>query len=96
MFVIAVYTLLLNEVHISWKPAKKTIGFIAKHSFTVYMIHYLIIELIGDRFYVGYSAKVGFAATYLVCFVLSVMAAAVFNFIIEKTIQTPLKKLLKI
>ena len=96
LFVIAVYTLLLNEVHISWKPAKKTIGFIAKHSFTVYMIHYLIIELIGDRFYVGYSAKVGFAATYLTCFVLSVMAAVVFDFLVKKTVQTPMKKLLKI
>lgn len=95
-FVIAVYTFLLNEVHIRWEPVKKLIVFIAKHSFTVYMIHYLIIELIGERFYAGNSAKVGFAATYLLCFVLSMAAAVVFDFAVSRILQKPLKKLLKI
>lgn len=95
-FVIAMYTLLLNEVRIKWEPLKKIIGFVAKHSFTVYMIHYLILELIGDWFYTGYSAKVGFAATYLVCFVLSITAAVMFDLLVEKLVQKPLKKMWKI
>ena len=95
-FVIAMYTLLLNEVRIKWEPLKKIIGVVAKHSFTVYMIHYLILELIGDRFYTGYSAKVGFAATYLVCFVLSITAAVMFDLLVEKLVQKPLKKMWKI
>ena len=95
-FVIAMYTILLNEVHIKWELLKKAISFIAKHSFTVYMIHYLIIELIGERLYQGNSAKVGFVLTYLLCFVLSMVAAVVFDFFAERILQRPLKKLLKI
>lgn len=95
-FVIGMYTFLLNEVHIKWEPVKKLIGFIAKHSFTVYMIHYLIIELISDRFYAGNSAKVGFVLTYLCCFVISMAAAVIFDFAVEKVLQNPLKKLFKI
>ena len=95
-FVIAVYTLLLNEVHINWEPTKKIISFIAKHSFSVYMIHYPIIQLIGDRFYVGHSAKVGFLLTYLLTFVLSMAAAVMFDLLVEILIQKPLKKILKI
>jgi surface polysaccharide O-acyltransferase-like enzyme len=95
-FVIAMYTLLLNEIRIKWEPLKKIIGFVAKHSFTVYMIHYLILEFIGEQFYNGYSAKVGFVATYLVCFVLSIAAAVTFDLLVEKLVQKPLKKMWKI
>lgn len=95
-FVIALYTFLLNEVHVKWEPVKKIISFVAKHSFTVYMIHYLIIELIGDRFYIGNSAKIGFVVTYLLCFAISMAAAVVFDFIVEQILQKPLKKILKI
>ena len=95
-FVIGVYTFLLNEVHINWEPLKKIIGFAAKHSFAVYMIHYLIIELIGDRFYVGNSAKIGFISTYVTSLVISMAAAVAFDWIVERIVQRPLKKLLKI
>ncbi len=95
-FVIGMYTFLLNEVHIHWEPVKKVISFLAKHSFTVYMIHYLILELIGDRFYANASAKIGFAVTYLACFVISMAAAVVFDTLMEQLMQKPLKHLLKI
>lgn len=94
-FVIGLYTVLLNKVPLPWEPVKKAVSFIAKHSFTVYMIHYLILELIGNRFYVGSSAKAGFLFTYLWGFGLSVAAAIVFDFLVEKLLQKPLKKALK-
>lgn len=92
-FVIGLYTMLLYEVRIKWEPVKRGISFIAKHSFTVYMIHYVILEVIGDRFYRGSSAKIGFVLTYLLCFALSMAAAIVFDFLVEKLLQKPLKKL---
>lgn len=95
-FVIGMYTFLLFEIKISWDWLKKVIAFLAKHSFTVYLIHYLILELIGQRFYEGYSAKIGFVLTYAVCFVCSVGFAVVFDLILEKLVQKPLKKALKI
>ena len=90
------YTFLLNEIHIKWTWAQNTVHFIAKHSFTVYMIHYLIIQLLGDRFYLGNSAKVGFVLTYVCCFAASLIAAILFDYVVEKILQNPLKKILKI
>lgn len=95
-FVIGLYTLLLNRVKISWEPLKKAISFVAGHSFTVYLIHYLILQLIGERFYTGNSAKTGFLLTYLCGFVLSLLAAVIFDRIMKKMLQEPLKKVLKI
>ena len=95
-FVIGMYTFLLFEVKISWEWLKKVIAFLAKHSFTVYLIHYLVLEMIGQRFYEGYSAKTGFVLTYAACFACSVGFAVVFDLILEKLIQKPLKKALKI
>lgn len=95
-FVIAMYTFLLNEIHIKWTWVQNTVHFIAKHSFTVYMIHYLIIQLLGDRFYLGNSAKVGFVLTYVCCFAASLIAAILFDYVVEKILQNPLKKILKI
>jgi peptidoglycan/LPS O-acetylase OafA/YrhL len=95
-WVIAMYTFLLNEVRVNMEPIKKVISFAAKHSFTVYMIHYLVIELIGDRFYLGNSAKIGFLATYAVCFAVSMIFAVLFDVIVEFVVQKPLKRLLRI
>ena len=95
-FVIAMYLFLLYEVSIKRTWVQKIVHYIAKHSFTVYMIHYLVIQLIGDRFYVGNSAKIGFVMTWLCCLMISLMSAVIFDFIVEKTIQNPLKKFLGI
>lgn len=95
-FVIGMYTMLLNEVHIQGKMGKKVISFIAEHSFTVYLIHYLILELMGGRFYIGHSAKVGFILTFVSCFVISMTAAALFDWIVSQLLQKPLRKLWKI
>ncbi len=95
-FVIGMYTFLLYEVKIPWNPVKKVIAFFAKHSFTVYLIHYLILEIIDQRFYMGHSAKVGFILTYAVCFVCSMLAAVIFDYVLEKLVQQPLKKIWKI
>ena len=95
-FVMGMYTFLLFEVKISWEWLKKVIAFFAKHSFTVYMIHYLILEMIGQRFYMGFSAKIGFVLTYAACFACSVGFAVIFDFILEWLVQKPMKKALKI
>lgn len=94
-FVLGLYTLLLNRVRIPWEPVKKAVCFIARHSFTVYMIHYLVLELIGDRFYAGSSAKAGFLMTYACAFVLSMAAAVVFDFAVENLLQKPLRRAFK-
>ena len=96
LWVIAMYTFLLYEVRIVFEPVKKIISFVAKHSFTVYMIHYLVIQLIADRFYVGNSAKVGFVLTYMVCFAVSMAAAVLFDAVVALIFQKPIKKLLRI
>ena len=95
-FVIGLYTLLLERVKIPWEPVKRAVSFVAGHSFTVYLIHYLILQMIGDRFYVGNSAKIGFLLTYFCGFALSLLAAAVFDGIMKKALQEPLKKVFKI
>lgn len=95
-FVIGLYTVLLNEIHIKWEPVKKVISFIAKHSFTVYLVHYLILTMLGQMFYTGHSAKVGFVLTYGACFVLSMLTAVIFDFLVEKLLQNPLKKIWKL
>ena len=95
-FVIGMYTFLLFEVKILWEWLKRGIVFLAKHSFTVYLIHYLILEIIGQRFYAGTSAKLGFVVTYAACLVCSVVFAVIFDLILEKVIQKPLKKAWKI
>ncbi len=96
LFVIGMYTFLLYEVKIPWKGVQNVIAFFAKHSFTVYMIHYLVLEVIGQRFYTVYSAKVGFILTYAVCFAVSMTAAVIFDVLMDKLVQKPLKKVLKI
>lgn len=95
-FVIGMYTFLLYEVKISRAWVQKIIAFLAKHSFTVYLIHYLILEIIGQSFYQGFSAKVGFVLTYGACLVCSVVFAVVFDLILEKLVQNPLKKAFKL
>ena len=95
-FVLGMYTFLLYEIKIPWNLVKKIIAFLAKHSFTVYLIHYLILEIIGQRFYEGNSAKVGFLLTYVVGFACSVFAAVIFDYVLEKLAQQPLKKIWKI
>lgn len=95
-FVIGFYTMLLNEIKIPWKPVKTAVSFLARHSFTVYLIHYLILELIGSRFYEGHSPKTGFVLTYLCGFVFSVAAAAALDLLLEKLLQKPLKRAMKI
>lgn len=94
-FVIAIYTFLLYEVKITRQWLKKLLFFLAKHSFTVYLVHYVIIEMIGQRFYEGMSAKIGFLLTYLCCFFLSVGFAVVFDFLMDRAVQKPLRKCLR-
>lgn len=95
-FVLSVYTFLLYEVKIIGKWLQGLILFLARHSFTVYLIHYLVLEIIGQRFYVSTSAKAGFIVTYGVCLAGSVLFAVVFDQVMKKMIQSPLKKLLKL
>lgn len=95
-FVIGMYTFLLFEVKIMREWLKKVIAFLAKHSFTVYLIHYLVLEVIGQKFYSEGSAKIGFVVTYIVCLAGSVGFAVIFDLLLEKFVQKPLKKALKI
>ena len=81
---------------ISKEWLKKVIAFLAKHSFTVYMIHYLILEMIGQTFYIGFSAKIGFILPYVVCFACSVGFAVIFDLVLKWLVEKPMKKALKI
>lgn len=94
-WVIGLYTFLLYEVKISREWLKRLITFLAKHSFTVYMVHYVILEIIGQRFFENASAKIGFIVTYGLCLLCSVTFAVLFDWIMEQFLQKPLKRLWK-
>lgn len=95
-FVIGMYTFLLYEVKITWGWLKSLIVFLARHSFSVYLIHYLILEMIGQIFYYNFSAKTGFVLTYLICLICSVIFAVIFDLMLDTLVQKPLKKVFKI
>lgn len=95
-FVMGMYTFLQYEGKRFWGFFRRILTFCAKHSFTVYLIHYLVLEMIGQRFYEGHSAKIGFLLTYAACFCCSMLAAAAYDLLLDKLIQRPLKNILKI
>lgn len=95
-FVLGMYTFLLYEAKIGQKWLENLILFLARHSFTVYLVHYLVLEIIGQRFYTDASAKTGFLMTYGMCLVCSVLFAVIFDQILKKVIQGPLEKLMKL
>ncbi len=95
-FVLGMYTFLLYEVKIGQKWLENLILFLARHSFTVYLVHYLVLEIIGQRFYTDASAKTGFLMTYGMCLVCSMLFAVIFDQILRKVIQRPLEKLMKL
>lgn len=95
-FVLGMYTFLLYEVKIGQKWLENLILFLARYSFTVYLVHYLVLEIIGQRFYTDASAKTGFLMTYGMCLVCSMLFAVIFDQILRKVIQRPLEKLMKL
>lgn len=86
------YAFLKNEIKIKSEPLKRLIFFLAKHSFTVYMIHYYMISSFTMRILKPVKPSVYFCLSVLITFAASLTAAVILDMYVINPIQNLLRR----
>lgn len=87
IYVMALFTFMEREFTIKSQSIKKIIGFVAQHSFMIYMLHWNVLFDITPKIVSGSSSAYVFGASVIVTFAISLMAAVLFNSLIIKPLQ---------
>lgn len=92
LFYIGVYSFLRNEMRVRNEGLAKLIRFLAKHSFSVYLVHWTVSTYLTPAVVDLPSAGLTFLGRVTVTFVVSLMLAFVFDTVILNPLQRVLKR----
>ncbi len=87
LFVIALYVFMEKEIKISNNVVKRIISFMAKHSFSVYMVHWNVRSYITPKIVHEPSDMVSFLLNVMITLLSSVFLAVVFDVLIINPVQ---------
>lgn len=91
IFNIAFYSFLKNEIKINSGKVRSVIQFVARHSFTVYLIHWIVKLQITPMIVTAERATICFCESVIVTSVISLLLA----FVIDTALLFPLQKALR-
>ena len=91
VFAMATYTFLKKHIHIKNTLIQNIIFFVAKHSFTVYMLHYHVVKKIVPKIITTTSTTLRFFETIIATLLISLILAI----ILDKCFINPIQKILK-
>ena len=94
LFVMAWYVFLKDQFVVSNEKVKKCLTFMARHTFTIYLIHYVIIHNITVKLFDLWKIPYHYVLSFLITFGLSLASAIVLDHFIIIPVQRKLRRIL--